>query len=311
MNKEKMIGAVLALVAVLGIGVFALTSGDDDTASTNTSVNSVESTEEASKLPFDFAVNNLSPLESGVYEGWIVRDDVKYSFGTFNTNEAGEIVGDLMLDDITPQDGDKVVVTIEPTNDADPDPSGTVVLAGDLVGGSADLTFPVDITAFSGKYILATPSDGDGNNETSGLWFVSQENGPAETGLNLPIAPEGWIYEGWAVYNGAPLSTGQFTDPAAADNLDAYNGDQGTPNWPGEDFLVNLPSDVEAPVNLANGTSKAVISLEPFIDGEDPTGEGPAQVKPLAHDIPEGVADHDTQDLTLDTSSLPTGSASL
>ncbi len=307
--NNKIIGIVIAAIVLIGAGVFALNSGDDDTKENKNNEQTSQTTQ--ADLPFNFSVGNLSPLESGIYEGWVVRGDAKYSFGTFNTDASSNIVGDLKLDNVTPQDGDKIVVTIEPVPDDSPDPSPTVVLAGDVVSGAATLSFPVDVSNFAGKYILATPSNGDNTTETAGVWFLSLETGSITTGLDLPVAPDGWIYEGWAVYNGVPLTTGQFKDPAAADNFDGYTGPESVPALPGEDFIVNLPEGTETPVDLANGSSKIVISLEPYINGSDPTGEGPAQVKPLVADVAAGAADHETFNMMLDTSSLPTGSASL
>lgn len=299
----------LVLVAVIAFAGISILSSDDDDKSSDTATNQV-ATEQSDDFALDLSFTNLAPLSDGIYEGWIVRGDDKFSFGTFNTNEDSQIVGELDLGDVEPAEGDKVVVTIEPVPDADPGPSSTVVLAGDILNGSADLAFPVDVSNFSGKYVLATPSDGMDNNETSGVWFIDLSTGAAAVGLDIPVAPEGWTYEGWVVYEGNPISTGQFTDPATADNFDGFTGPEGVPPFPGEDFVTNLP-DGAAPYELANGTSKVVISLEPLQDGTDPTGPAPAQVKPLAADVAEGAADHETFDLGLDTSSLPSGSASL
>lgn len=310
MDSKKIMGVILALLVVVGIGTYAATSSGDgegdkkDTVASNT-------VDKANDLPFNFNVSNLAELSSGTYEGWVVRGDDKYSFGTFNTNSAGDIVGDLALSSVTAQNGDKIVVTIEPVPDNSPDPSGTVVLAGDLAGGSADLAFPVDVSEFAGKYILATPSNGDNTTETAGVWFLDLVNGAPAVGLDIPKAPDGWTYEGWVVYNGTPLTSGQFTDPETADDFAGFSGELGTPPFPGEDYVMNLPEGTETPVDLANGSSKVVISLEPLVDGKDPTGDGPAQVKPLVADVPEGANDHQVYNMTLDSSSLPSGSASL
>ena len=131
-----------------------------------------------------------------------------------------------------------MVITIEPAIDPDPAPDETHVLAGDIVDGIAELTIShpaalgTDFTSASGRYILGTPTDGDGNNELSGVWFIDL---PLAQGLDVPALPAGWVYEGWAVIDGVPVTTGRFTDAAAADDFDGFSGDQGGPArspWP-------------------------------------------------------------------------------
>ena len=112
-------------------------------------------------------------------------------------------------------------------------------------------------------------------------------------GLDLPILPDGWVYEGWGVTQGTPLSTGRFTDPAAADDASPFS--DGGPAFPGEDFLTDLPDGVTPPVDLADGSSLIVVSVEPDLAGIDPTGSGPFALKPLALEVPE---DHGTATFT-------------
>ena len=176
--------------------------------------------------------------------------------------------------------------------------------------GNANLAFPVDISGFSGEYILATPTDGDGNNETSGIWFVDPSDITAT--LNIPDAPDGWVYEGWVVHQGQPITSGRF---ASANGPDDFNGFSGTvapgPQLPGEDYIMNLPEGFDGPLELADGETMVVLSIEPDINGVDPTGDGPAQVKPLSAAVAEGAADHSLFELTLSDASIPSGSASL
>ncbi|MEM6998057.1 MAG: anti-sigma factor [Patescibacteria group bacterium] len=312
MKSTSNILVVLALLVVLGVGVFAITGGDDSSDSDGTATTNSQTTEREVagesniNLPFDLSLTNLATLDAGVYEGWVVRGDDKTSFGTFNMNAAGEIIGDLSYDGDL-QAGDTVAISIEPDNDADPEPSATIILAGEVTDGAAELAFPLDISSFAGEYILGTPTTNATDDETAGIWFTSSGT---NTLLDIPDAPDGWIYEGWAVVDGVPYTTGQFTDPSGADNFDGYSGPDGGPAKPGEDFITNLPGGVEGPLDLATGTSKVVVSIEPYQNGSDPTGAGPAQIKPLSHDIGEGVADHTRFSLDLNTD-LPTGSVSV
>jgi hypothetical protein len=63
------------------------------------------------------------------------------------------------------------------------------------------------------------------------------------------------------------------------------------------------------PIDLGDGMSKAVISVEPDLMGSDPTGEGPFSVKPLIGDIPEGAQDHVAYAMIVNMAALPSGLA--
>jgi hypothetical protein len=73
--------------------------------------------------------------------------------------------------------------------------------------------------------------------------------------------------------------------------------------------VANLPSGITPPVDLADGASAVVVSVEPDLDGEDPTGAGPFAIKPLVHDVPEGLADHTSTEMDLNLASVPSGTA--
>ena len=244
----------------------------------------------------------LPVLSEGHYEGWAIYGDEKVSTGKF---DAGSEVFTL---ERNLEDADMVVVTIEAEGDTDTEPSGVVVLAGEVgESNTVALSFPVDLSNVSGSYILATPTNGNGNNETSGVWFV-QLPPPLSASLNLPELPSGWVYEGWAVNGGTPLTTGRFSDVAAADDFNDFSGtDAPGPNFPGEDFIRNAPEGSTFPVDLADGESLVVVSVEPDIDGVDPTGPAPFDLKPLVDMIPLGAADHTNIELDVDLSGIPSG----
>jgi len=250
---------------------------------------------------------DLAELSEGYYEGWLIVGDEKISTGLFQ--EGGEYT---MKFDTSIADVEKVVITIEPEVDEDAGPSGIIVLAGDVVDGEVDLAFPVDFSEAAGSAILATPTDGNSEDETSGVWFLSLADGSPAVSLDLPELPAGWLYEGWGVYEGTPLTTGTFASGDMADSFDGFSGTEAdAPPFPGEDFLMNAPDGVEFPVDLADGESLAVISVEPDLDGVDPTGAGPAQVKPLVAHIEAGQDDHADFELELNLDSVPSGTATL
>ena len=183
------------------------------------------------------------------------------------------------------------------------------ILAGDFSGTSADLTvghgaaLGNDFTSAAGTYILATPTDGMNNNERSGVWFLDPTAGPGP-GLELPTLPAGWKYEGWAVINGTPVSTGTFTDVTAADEGAAYSGAMDGPPFPGEDFIVNAPSGLSFPTDLRGAT--AVISIEPSPDNS----AAPFLLKPLVSPIDASADDHTPFGMSNNaTATNPTGTA--
>ena len=102
---------------------------------------------------------------------------------------------------------------------------------------------------------------------------------------------------------------GRFTSLTGADLAAPFSGPLAGPPFPGEDFLQGLPPGVTAPVNLADGSSMAVVTIEPDLNGIDPTGAGPFAVKPLRAAIPAGQAVHQSVALTRDLSEVPSGVA--
>ena len=183
------------------------------------------------------------------------------------------------------------------------------VLAADFIGNSSTLTtsdpaLGKDFTAASGKYIIATPTDGNGDiNEESGVWFLDISSGSPVAGLLLPTLPEGWAYEGWAVIDGTPISTETFIFALGSDNSGVYNGQVAGPPFPGEDFLNNAPEGLSFPVDLSSKT--VVISVEPVPDNS----AAPFALKPLVSQVASDVMTHTFQDMGNNAvATNPTGS---
>ena len=260
---------------------------------------------------------NISGLENlgtdYAYEGWIMVDGSPQSSGLFTVDGNGnltksqfEINGDI-LDKAT-----AFILTIEPSPDNDPAPSSVHLIAGNFSGPSADLTVDhgaaigTDFSTATGEYILATPTDGNSmTNENSGVWWLNPDNGPGR-GLELPELSEGWKYEGWAVIEGTPVSTGKFTSVTNADEAAPFSGTEADgPPFPGEDFLLNAPSGLTFPVDLSGG--KVVISVEPDPDNSP----APFLLKPLVADLADPATDHTLYPMSNNASaSNPVGTAS-
>lgn len=228
------------------------------------------------------------------YEGWIMVNGSPMSAGIFMVNDNGELsktsfeIESEYLDAAT-----AYILTIEPYPDNDPAPSDVHILAGDFSGNSADIAVDhaaaigTDFESSMGKYILATPTDGGSmTNELSGVWWLDPMAGPA-AGLTLPTLPSGWEYEGWAVIDGTPVSTGKFTAADMPDDFSGYSAtDASAPPFPGEDFLMNAPNGLTFPTDLSGGL--VVISVEPMPDNS----AAPFVLKPLVGMVPDMPMDH-------------------
>ena len=261
---------------------------------------------------------NLTGLEDlgsdYVYEGWLIVDGAAVSSGRFSVNSSGALsqtmfpVNSEQLDKAT-----RFVLTIEPATDPDPGPSAVHILGGNFSGDQATVTVDDQIADFSGvagTYILATPTNGPSTDENSGIWFLDPSSGSPMQGLTLPMLPTGWKYEGWAVINGMPVTSGKFTMAKQSDEFNGFSGSMPLMDvngsdgfFPGEDYLMNAPSGLTFPTDLAGG--KAVISVEPDPDNSP----APFTLKPLVGDIPAGATDHTPYQMGQNLS-FPTGTVS-
>ncbi|MGV1012329.1 MAG: hypothetical protein ACOYBS_07760 [Flavobacterium sp.] len=288
---------------IIGLKVIALsiimTSCNNDDESNNASSN------------LNLNILKLEDLGSNYrYEGWIMVNGNPISTGTFTVNSAGVMSqSNFAVAKVNLDLAAKFILTIEPYPDTNAAPSNTKILAGDFSSNTATLSIGASealgttFSAATGKYVLATPSDGMNNNEKSGIWFLGSL--PPTAGLSLPTLPTGWKYEGWVVVNNIPVSTGTFTDIAAADSFSGYSGSMGVPQFPGEDFILNAPTGLTFPTDLSNG--KAVISVEPYPDNSPK----PFLLKPLTTDIPATAMDHVVYNMSNNAlNTNPTGIAS-
>lgn len=263
--------------------------------------------------------NGLEPLAGGAhYEGWAMIGGTPVSTGKFDVDASGNVVS---VSGAAVPGGDfdagrdlraatAIIVTVEPAGDTDAVPAATKMMAGEVSGGTATLTVAAPqalgnaFTSATGTYILATPTNGMGTSERSGIWFIDPSSGMPMPGLSLAALPAGWKYEGWSVIGGTPVSTGTFTAVNTADAAAPFSGPMAGPPFPGEDFLANAPSGLAFPTDL-RGTM-AVISIEP--DPDD--SPAPFALKPLVGMVPAGAMDHTPYPMTNQAgTTFPTGTA--
>ena len=272
----------------LTVAILAASCSSSDNASTTSKLN--------------LNLTGLENLGSNFkYEGWIVVSGAPVSTGTFTVNDAGTLsktqfdVNKTQLNSAT-----DFVLSIEPATDTDPAPSNTKYISGSFSGTTATVSTGIvgNFSASSGKYLLASPSNGNVN-PNAGVWFMDG-SGPS-VGLSLPTLDAGWKYEGWVVSNGVVLSTGKFSNPNGSDDASTYSGTMASPPFPGEDFLINAPAGLTFPGNLSGAT--LVISVEPFPDNSPM----PFTLKPLSHIVASPAVSNNTIDMTRSLTSFPTG----
>ena len=258
-------------------------------------------------------IDNLEDVgDDYTYEGWIIVDGAPVSTGTFDVDADGNLSKSSFSVDIAQLDAaTDFVLSIEPVPDNDPAPSAIKLLGGGFDGNSADVStahgaaLGDDLSGALGNYILATPTTTTTDDEYSGVWFLDLGTGAPATGLTLPALPEGWVYEGWAVIDGMPVTSGTFTMADGMDDDDQFSSQENDgPPFPGEDYIMNAPAGLSFPTDLRGGV--AVISIEPYPDN-DPA---PFQLKPLVGMIDAGAMDHVTYGMDNNSANFPSGTVS-
>jgi hypothetical protein len=301
MQARNFIGAI--------VGVFMLVGCSDDDA-----------TEPGDGRELTLTLQGLEPLLNGFhFEAWAIVGSQPLPAGKFNVDAQGRLVnltGAVIANGTLTQtrdisDASAIVLTVEPNGDQDAVPTSTHILAGNVQNGAASLSVAsqmalgIDFTTAAGSFILATPTDGENTNERSGVWFLSLASGSPAAGLTLPTLPAGWMYEGWAVVNSRPLTTGRFLNPRAADNAAPFSGTIAAPPFPGEDYLRNAPSGITFPLDLRGAT--IAITIEPQPDDSP----APFAFKPLLGTVSATAVDHVTITLPNRASTLATGTATI
>lgn len=259
-------------------------------------------------------VTGWPTLQGGFhYEGWAIVDGSPVTTGKFNV-QAGILV-DLdgqavhVFSAVGIESATAIVITIEPAGDIDDVPASTHFLAGDVSNGMAMLTVDhaaalgTDFSTAGGTFLLATPTDDPDGNELSGIWFIELP-GPTAS-LVLSDLAAGWRYEGWAIIDGQPLSSGTFLSGEGGDDAAPFSGPAPGPPFPGEDYVTNAPEGVTLPTDLSGGT--VVISVEPFPD-DDPA---PFVFKPLTGTAAEKATDHVSYPLSLNSDPFPSAVATI
>ncbi len=273
------------------------------------------------------SLTGLRPLGEGLnYQAWLISGTPSEPWGSpvviFDIDEEGRMLdpaADTVLTGpfpgrLDPPDVLGVAVSLEASDTLLSYSSYTFLLGGDLVQGSATLTtehwiaFDHSLDNSSGRFVLGTPTDEDEGNELAGVWFMDTGAIPTGPGLNLPEAPEGWIYEGWVSLEGVDLSTGKFLGPVGADSSNLYGGASPGPAFPGEDFLTGAPAGLTFPPDLSE--AGVFVTMEPWKE-LDVGSDGPFPLRLLEGGVPVGATPQTPYELVSLVDQLPSGTATI
>jgi hypothetical protein len=273
-------------------------------------------------------LQGLQPLDQGQnYQAWLVAQTDNNLIGIpvvmFNADEQGRMVHHLNPDSLLSGPFQSnvaasavlgVAVSIELSTQLVAYSSSTFILSGEASGGTAVLkaddwlALNRDFSSVGGGYVLATPTDEDPENELSGIWFIDPSGTPVAAGLQLPEAPEGWIYEGWVEVDGKTLSTGKFVVPGLPDSAATYSGPGNAHPFPGEDFIANPPAGTIFPLDLTGAS--VYITVEPWEDF-DVAPDTPFFLRVLQGEVPAGAESGIQYGLTSVVGEFPTGTATV
>ena len=176
--------SVLMMGAIILALFSAISSEAESTSNDSQTVNTFE------KVRVAWELNDLAnPGSNNVFEGWLIDSELgAVSLGRFNLDAKGN--PSLTHSEVTVSAKANVegfFLTIEPILGDDPAPAETQIAAGDFVGDVAIMTIgTVSLTGLVGLTVSMTFD-------------------------RLEDLGDGWVYEGWLIDNGIPVSSGHFT----------------------------------------------------------------------------------------------------
>lgn len=256
---------------------------------------------------------NLQRLEQGegIYAGWVRLDNGDViGLGTFNVDTDGRPVnrdGEFIDRFSSPEslfNSVSIVITVEPSGNAGPQPGSAAILQGPFLDGVAQMSVPAPllIDQSGGSYRVFTPTDGPDTNENSGVWAVDEDG---EASLQLPPLNNVYSYEHYMIIDGQTVTMGRFVSPDAPDFINRFSGPLEPPPFPGEDFLQNAPPGLVFPTDLSG--TRLLVTLEPTLDDTI----DPSQLVILEAVLPAGLQGGETIQLTNRTGDFPTGTAAI
>ncbi len=287
-------------VTVLLLGLLLLTGCDY-----------FETEEIGNVTEIEMSINNLVPLpDSLMYAAWLVygsNDATKFVEILSPATSTNPLIVKAPVNSNVLAGAKKFYVSIVKKAGFDSTTVGTRLLEGtfksnDCSVGLAGFLVNPQIT---GVYYLATPTNGPGSDELSGIWFADSISNPSPSvGLDLPVLTGTLTYHAWVEVNGTFLNVGKFTDPSKGDGFNGYSDTTAAAyGKPGEDFLLNPPAGITFPLDLSN--ANIYISIEPTWLKTS----GPSFYNVLTGTVPGGASANTRYELQI--GNLPSGFAKL
>lgn len=214
-------------------------------------------------------LDNLPANTGDHYEIWLRNfEGGEQPLGYFKVMDGGSLVtltGDpftsLSLLDV-PRSGATLLVTVEPGDAPVAKRSERVVLQGSFKETSVALKTVLPQIKGDQVALLANPTLLKSKG-VAGLWFTKDANGIAP-GLNLTKLPDGWKYGAFVVTDKkGKFFLGMFGDANKADEKSYFGGKKTGWSVPGEDFVANAPKGVKFPLELNDGKTQLLVSVEP------------------------------------------------
>jgi len=203
------------------------------------------------------------------YEIWL-RNLVggEYPLGYFKVMNGGSLVtlaGDpfmlVSLNDV-PRSGATLLVTVEPGDEPVSKRSERIVLQGNFKETDVELKTALPEIKGDQVALLANPTLLKSKG-AAGLWFTKDATG-ATPGLDLAKLPEGWKYGAFVVTDkNGTFFTGMFSDLNKADEKSYFGAKKTGWSVPGEDFVANEPKGAKFPLELDDGKTQVIVSVEP------------------------------------------------
>ncbi|MFC1640842.1 hypothetical protein ACFL2D_02200 [Patescibacteria group bacterium] len=251
-----------------------------------------------------FEIENLHALKKGTYEAWVFfrNEKTEISLGKFRVNEEGKIQ-DLEGTDIVRfqttqpiKNADSVYITIEKDEDENEASSGIIVLSGEIQSGMASMEYREMKNDFTpGGMMVAVSDNNAGETESrSDLYnFTIPRSDTDGNLLELPENPSGWIYALWVRHGENPILLSTNDDSTYRKNIDAIIGMDRLFIYPIQillgESMETRHTGASVPVNASEDSIKFSVTLEPNIDGNDPSGRNvPSQFEILSFRVPAG-----------------------
>jgi hypothetical protein len=219
---------------------------------------------------------NLEDLGDGhTYSAWLQDGPTYIPAGNFSMGAGGAPTpSKLSVSEQSFRGAEALVISIEAAGAQPAQPSAQRILAGEIQGAQAQLSIADQralddpFTGVGAQYILETATTAETTDYNQGIYWcvpgvfmgIPEPVVPDDPNLDttMPLLPPGWVYEGWVVHGGVPVSTGRITSPLEpdSDQLGPAAGPLPGMPFPGQEFI-------DPPKDLIGGEAWLTVEPEP------------------------------------------------